>query len=99
MNNYKDKSNFLYLLHTVIIILFLKIFTELISFLSTKFQFLDNFIFKIGKIDGVFRQASKSWYPQLDNLFNLFILIIFFVFLINKKQFNKNLKIFISNID
>ena len=98
MNSYKHKSNFLYALHTVIIILFLKIFTELMRFLSTKFEFLDNFIFKIGKIDGIFRQASKSWYPQLDNLFNLLILIIFFVFLINKKQFNKNLKIDINLI-
>ena len=93
MNIFKYKNTFIYVLHTVIIILFLKIFTELISFLSTKLKLIDRLILKIGKIDGVYSQASTTWYPQLDNLINLIFLILFFIILVNKKRFNKNLKI------
>ena len=93
MNIFKYKNTFIYVLHTVIIILFLKIFTELISFLSTKLKLIDSLVLKIGKIDGVYSQASTTWYPQLDNLINLIFLILFFIILVNKKRFNKNLKI------
>ena len=87
MDNHKYKTY--YLIHTLLIIFVLKIFTEIIRLLSNNLRGLDYIVKKIGTLDGIFKQGAVEWYPQLDNFLNLIILILFFIFLINLEKFKK----------
>ena len=93
MKNSDNKENSLIrvLISLIVCILCLKIFLEIIKFLSNQFSGIKKAIETIGGLEGVYSQPAINWYPNIDLYINIIFIGLLILFLRKYSHQNKNL--------
>lgn len=93
MKNSDNKENSLIrvLISVIVCILCLKIFLEIIKFLSNQFSGIKKAIETIGGLEGVYSQPAINWYPNIDLYINIIFIGLLILFLRKYSHQNKNL--------
>ena len=80
-----NKIKLPYIFVSLLSVVVLKIFTEVLKLIVNNNVFINSLVQKIGSLNGIYTQSATNWNPTLDKLINLFILVLLFFLL---KNFN-----------
>ena len=88
MNSKNLKLHFHYFISTFLSLIFLKLVTELVKYVSN-YEFFLNVITNIGSLNGIYSIPAVNWYPQVDNFVNLLIICAFLISFFQLKKINQ----------
>ena len=80
-----NKVKIPYIFVSLLSVIVLKIFTEVLKLIVNNNVFINSLVQKIGSLNGIYTQSATNWNPTLDKLINLFILVLLFFLLKNFK--------------
>ena len=86
-----NKVKIPYIFVSLLSVIVLKIFTEVLKLIVNNNVFINSLVQKIGSLNGIYTQSATNWNPTLDKLINLFILVLLFFIKNFKYKENKPL--------
>ena len=75
-----NKIKLPYIFVSLLSVIVLKIFTEVLKLIVNNNVFINSLVQKIGSLNGIYTQSATNWNPTLDKLINLFILVLLFFY-------------------
>ena len=75
-----NKIKLPYIFVSLLSVVVLKIFTEVLKLIVNNNVFINSLVQKIGSLNGIYTQSATNWNPTLDKLINLFILVLLFFY-------------------